>query len=171
MSTPASISTVSEEDASAVRRLHAAWIWGWDKDRDQGPWQFREIQGRFYDWDFDGGRYYDDMDPEHRVFRNVRDYAQAWEPAFEGMLEAMHRIQEGPEVFGAANLVSSRLVFIARLVMADGSVVDIRTHNSLVWHRFSDGWKIVGDHTSSQPVPSAEVDRLLDELPGATTFH
>jgi hypothetical protein len=47
-------------------------------------------------------------------------------------------------------------VFIARLVVADGSIVDIRTHNTLIWQQRRDDWKIVGDHTSSQRIPADE---------------
>jgi ketosteroid isomerase-like protein len=169
--TPSSISTVSPEDAATIRDLHAGFIWGWDREPGQGHWDFYEIQGRYYDRDFDGGRFYDDMDPEHRVARNVEEYRAIWEPTFNELRAATHRIEEGPEIFGTPELVSSRLVFLARLVTADGSVVDIRTHNSLTWYRFPDGWKIVGDHTSSQVLEPGEADRLLETLPGAASWR
>lgn len=171
MSTPESISTLTEDDRATIRGRHAAWLWGWDKAPDHGRWDFREVQGDFYEWDFDGGRFYDDMDPEHRVARNVAQYQRIWEPTFNEVREATHRMEEGPEVLGTPELASSRLVFVARLVTADGSAVDIRTQNSLTWYRFPDGWKIVGDHTSSQPLETEETDRLLAALPGAETFR
>ena len=164
-------STATAEDLATVRHLHASWVWGFDKEPDAGPWDFRAVQGRFYDWGLDDARYYDDMDPEHRVLTSAAAYQRVWEPVFDGLREATHRIEEGPVLLGTAELVSSRLVFVARLVQADGTVVDIRTHNSLLWRRTTDGWKIVGDHTSSQPVVDPAVaSRLLDELPGADGF-
>jgi hypothetical protein len=171
MVSPSSISTVSPDDVATIRQLHAGFIWGWDKDPDEGRWNFREVQGSYYNWDFDGGRFYDDMDPEHRVPRNVNEYQAIWEPTFNDLREATHRIEVGPEIFGTPELVSSRLVFIARLVTADGSVVDIRTHNSLTWYKFAEDWKIVGDHTSSQFIDSEEADRLLASLPDAKAFR
>jgi hypothetical protein len=159
--------SVRADDVATVRALHLRWLWGWDKEPGAGHWDFREIQGSYYDWNLETLRLYDDMDPEHRVARSVRDYQAIWEPTFNTLRSAVHRLEDGPEIVRSGDLAISRLVFIARLVAADGSIVDIRTHNTLVWRQLGGTWKIVGDHTSSQRIAADEADRLLAALPGA----
>jgi ketosteroid isomerase-like protein len=153
--------------ADDVRALHLGWLWGWDKEPGAGHWDFQEIQGSYYNWDLDTLRLYDDMDPEHRVVRTAREYQAIWEPTFNSLRSAVHRLEDGPEITRSGDLAVSRLVFIARLVVADGSIVDIRTHNTLIWRHLGGSWKIVGDHTSSQRIAADEADRLLASLPGA----
>jgi ketosteroid isomerase-like protein len=155
------------DDVADVRALHLRWLWGWDKEPGGGHWNFREIQGAHYDWDLDTLRLYDDMDPEHRIVRSAGEYQAIWEPTFNSLRSAVHRLEDGPEIVRSGELAVSRLVFIARLVVADGTVVDIRTHNTLVWQWLGDDWKIVGDHTSSQRIAADEADLLLTALPGA----
>jgi ketosteroid isomerase-like protein len=148
---------VSDLAVATVRALHLRWLRGWDKEPGAAHWDFREIQGSHYDWELDTLRLYDDMDPEHRVVRSVREYQEIWEPMFNGLRSAVHRLEDGPEIMVSGELAVSRLVFIARLVLANSSIVDIRTHNTLIWQQRGDDWKIVGDHTSSQRIPADEV--------------
>jgi hypothetical protein len=162
--------TTAQEDAERIRDLHIQWIWGWDK-APGASWDFRQVQGRFYDWTFDGCRLYDDMDPELRIVRSAEEYRSIWEPVFQAVREAKHGIEDGPEVLVSGDLASSWLVFIARIIAADGSTTVIRTHNSLVWRRsVPDGWSIVGDHTTSRAIGGEEADQLLAALPNATTW-
>ena len=160
-------SVPAADDVAAVRARHLRWLWGWDKEPDAGHWDFRAIQGSHYDWDLGTLRLYDDMDPEHRIVRSARAYQEIWEPTFNSLRSAVHRLEDGPEIVRSGDLAVSRLVFIARLTVADGSVVDIRTHNTLIWQRLGDDWRIVGDHTSSRRIPADEADLLLTTLPGA----
>jgi ketosteroid isomerase-like protein len=156
-------------DVETIRRQHAEWIFGFDREYGAGHWDLKAELGRFYDWDAET-RFYDDMDPEHRTARSAEEYRAIWEPIFNTVQFAEHRIAEGPDVRVSGDLANSWIVFIALLVTADGTRVRLRSTNLLVWERFADGWKIVRDHTSSQHISEEEVTRLLAELPARAEY-
>jgi ketosteroid isomerase-like protein len=156
-------------DVETIRRQHIEWIFHFDREHGAGHWDLEAELGRFYDWETET-RLYDDMDPEHRTARSAQEYRSIWEPTFNTLQFAEHRIAEGPDVRVSVDMATSWLVFIAALVTADGARVRLRSNNFLEWQRFADGWKIVRDHTSSQHISEEEITPLLAELPARADF-
>jgi ketosteroid isomerase-like protein len=66
-----------------------------------------------------------------------------------------------PEAIAGEDLATSTLEFGARLEMADGSIVGIRTRSTLVWRCADDGWRIVREHNSSRRITAEETQRLF----------
>ena len=139
-------------------------IRSFDREHGAGYWDLEEELGRFYDWN-GPTRLYDDMDPQHRLARTPAEYRGIWEPTFNSLQFAEHRVEDGPDVIVSGDLASSWLVFIALLITEDGTRVRLRSTNTLVWQRRAGGWTIVRDHTSSQHIGEDELQRLLTDLP------
>ncbi|MGA6161105.1 YybH family protein [Amycolatopsis magusensis] len=137
------------DDFETVATAHAHWLRGWDREPGDPPFDFREVQGEFYDWSAQDLLLYDDADPAHRVARSAEEYRSWWEPVFSGLAAAYHELADGPHVLVSGDLATSRLIFIARLVAADGTETVLRATSSLVWRRRPGGWRIAWDHTSS----------------------
>ncbi|MEU7141474.1 nuclear transport factor 2 family protein [Nocardia sp. NPDC046473] len=150
-----------------VAAAHVRWLWGWDRQQGDPPFDLRAVQGEFYDWDAEDVLLYDDADPEHRVARSAEEYRSLWEPVFERLVAADHRLADGPHVLVSGDLAASRLVFLARLVSADGTETGLRATSSLTWRRAAAGWRIVWDHTSSVAVDGKTLAALMDSLPGS----
>lgn len=143
---------------ATVADLHRNWVFGWERNVGDAPFHFRETFDRFYDWTFDNVILYDDFDPQHRVAWNAVEYGDIWEPNFELLRSAHHRIEDGPHVIQGESLAASTLVFVARIEKIDGTVTGIRTTTSLVWRRIDDGWRIVREHNSTEVIPTDQVD-------------
>jgi ketosteroid isomerase-like protein len=156
-----SSTTSNATDVDAVVRLQTRWIHGWDKVEDQPLPDFREVFADFYDFDADV-IFFDDADPQRRVFRTVEDYAQAFWPMFSELRSAAHAVPEAPEVIVDADLAVGRMVFIAALTSTDGTTTNLRAYNSLVWRRTeARDWHIVRDQTTVEPVPADEAGRAF----------
>lgn len=153
------------DDADTIARLAVDWVYEWDRARDSGHWDLERALHRYYDWMVET-RHYDDVDPEHRVATSAREYRDIWEPIFNRLASADHRIESEPLVEVDVDLATSWLVFLAHLELADGTTIYNRCTNFLAWRRFPDGWKIVRDHTSSVEVTAAEGAHLFATLPG-----
>ncbi|WP_338763377.1 nuclear transport factor 2 family protein [Nocardia vulneris] len=151
---------------AAVAATHLRWLWGWDRKPGDPPFDFRAVQGEFYDWAAEDVLLYDDADPEHRVARSAEEYRSRWEPVFDQLVAADHRLADGPHVLMSGDLAASRLVFIARLVSADGTETGLRATSSLTWRRGVAGWRIVWDHTSSVILDGKTLAVLMNSLPG-----
>jgi ketosteroid isomerase-like protein len=154
------------DHTTAVAAAHLRWLWGWDRAQDDPPFDFRAIQGEFYDWTVADALLYDDADPEHRVARSAEKYRAIWEPVFNRLTIAEHRLADGPHVLASGDLATSRLVFVARLVSADGTETGLRATNSLVWRHSAGKWRIMWDHTSSTTLDPATLTDLMATLPG-----
>lgn len=140
-------------DEEMVASAHERWLAGWDRESGAAPFDFRAVQGEFYDWQADDLLLYDSADPAHRVARSADEYRSWWEPVFTGLAAAEHELADGPHVLVSGDLAASRLIFLARLVAADGTETRLRATSSLVWRRTSAGWRIAWDHTSSVSEP------------------
>ncbi|MFB8282305.1 YybH family protein [Nocardia colli] len=149
-----------------VAAEHVRWLWGWDRKQGDPPFDLRAIQGEFYDWEAEDLLLYDDADPEHRVARSAEEYRSLWEPVFDQLVAADHRLADGPHVLVSGDLAVSRLVFIARLISADGTETGLRATSSLTWRCDANGWRIVWDHTTSVPMDGKSLAALMDSLPG-----
>src|SRR5690606_17691746 len=123
---------------------------------------------RYYDWTTET-RQYDDVDPEHRVATSAPEYRDIWEPIFNRLAFADHRIESEPLVDVDVDLATSWLVFLAHLELADGSTIYNRCRSFLAWRRFPVGWEIVRNHTSSLQLSEEEGVRLFRVLPGRQT--
>ncbi|GGP76248.1 YybH family protein [Saccharothrix coeruleofusca] len=152
-------------DVEVVGALHRDWVFGWERNPGDAPFDFRDVQGARYDWDFDGVVLYDDFDPAHRVARGAGEYAEIWEPAFRDLRLAHHRVAAGPDVVVSGDLAASWLVFVARLEDLSGTVTGIRTTTSLVWRRTGEHWKIVREHNSSVVLEADELDAAMADVP------
>jgi ketosteroid isomerase-like protein len=149
--------------ASGVSRLHRDWIMSWDKQPGDPPFDFRAKFARYYDWAGTDVHLYDDFDPQRRVARSPAEYGSFWAAPFTALRSARHGVIDGPDVAsGTGDLAASTLEFVARLEAGDGKIVGIRTRSSLVWRCRPDGWVIVREHNSSQPISPAETDALLN---------
>lgn len=153
------------DDADTIARLAVDWVFEWDRPRDAGHWDLERALHRYYDWTVET-RQYDDVDPEHRVATSAREYRDIWEPIFNRLAFADHRIESEPLVDVDVDLATSWQVFLAHLELADGTTIYNRCTNFLAWRRFPDGWKIVRDHTSSVRMAETEAARPFAELPG-----
>jgi ketosteroid isomerase-like protein len=148
-------------DAS-VAALHRHWILvGWERGPNDGLFDFREKLGRYYDWSGADVILYDDFDPRRRVVRSPAAYGAVWEPGFNAMRSARHRVLDGPHVLQSDGLAASTLVFGARLETNDGKVTFIRTFTSLVWRCTAEGWRIVREHNSSTVLPTVQGTALM----------
>ncbi len=148
-------------DAS-VTALHREWILvGWERAPSDGRFRFREKLGRYYDWSGADVILYDDFDPRRRVVRSPAAYGAVWEPGFNAMRSARHRVLDGPHVLQSDGLAASTLVFGARLETNDGKVTFIRTFTSLVWRCTAEGWRIVREHNSSTVLPTVQGTALM----------
>lgn len=149
------------DDEQEIAALQRDWILGWDKAEGETLRPFREVMDRYYDFDAPV-ILFDDYDPRRRVFRTVQDYADAFWPTFSQMRSAAHAIEIAPEVIVDGDLATARMVFIAILTQADGSVVATRATNSQVWRRTDSlGWRIVRDHTGVESMPIDEARRAF----------
>lgn len=154
--------TCATSGDASVAALHRDWILvGWEKKAGDGPLNFREKLGKYYDWSSDDVMLYDDFDPEHRVTRSPAAYGAIWEPSFSSLRTAHHRLSIRPSVVASDGLAASTLQFVARLEAGDGAVTGIRTLSTLVWRCTGEGWKIVREHNSSVVLPPAQVDAAL----------
>lgn len=156
----ATTSAVTTRNAT-VADLHRDWVFGWDRNDGDGVFSFRETFGSYYDGSSDETFLYDDFDPEHRVARSPVDYGAIWEPPFNSLRSARHYIADGPHVVQEGALAASRLVFLARLETLGGTVTNIRTTTSLVWHLTDEGWRIVREHNSTVILSSEAFDEAV----------
>ncbi|GAB3604244.1 hypothetical protein GCM10027586_07460 [Kineococcus gypseus] len=144
-----------------VARSQRDWILRWDKRPDQQLGAFEDVFAEHYDFDAPV-ILFDDFDPQRRVFRTVRDYAEAFWPGFQRMRSAEHGIEVEPEVLVSGDLAATRMVFTAVLELADGTVVANRCTNSQVWRRTGGlGWRIARDYTSVAAVEIEAARRLV----------
>ncbi|MQY46199.1 hypothetical protein GAO09_09065 [Rhizobiales bacterium RZME27] len=148
--------------AASPGELHREWIMvGWEKHRGDPPFDFRDRLGRFYHWDSDDIRLYDNFDPQHRVARSASEWSEIWTGPFAALVEARHSVVDAPAVIDGGNLSATTLEFAARLETADGEIVGNRARTSLVWQCTTDGWKIIREHTSVRLVSREEIDALV----------
>lgn len=136
-------------DTETITDLHHRWVFGWEREEGDPPFDFPRTFAGFYDSDGTDVRLYDDFDPQHRVATTAAEYGQNFTPAFSAMRYARHEVEDGPHVIVGGDLSASTLVFLARIATAE-AVTDIRTTSSLVWHRTANGWRIVREHNSTQ---------------------
>ncbi|MEU9608480.1 hypothetical protein [Streptomyces sp. NPDC048057] len=154
--------TKRQADVREVAALQRDWIFEWDKKEGSAPREFRTVFDRFYDFDADVVLF-DEADPQRRTFRSVDAYGQAFWPTFMTMRSAAHAIPEGPDVLVSGDLAAGRMVFLAILTAADGTVTCLKCRNSLVWRRTTDrDWHIVRDQTVVEPLPREEALRHFD---------
>ncbi|MGA5550337.1 hypothetical protein [Streptomyces pseudogriseolus] len=67
-------------DEQLIADLHGRWVFGWERDEGDPPFDFRRVFGDFYDFDSPDVRLYDDFDPEQRVAATAAEYGSIWEP-------------------------------------------------------------------------------------------
>ncbi|MGV9559616.1 nuclear transport factor 2 family protein [Streptomyces sp. NPDC003522] len=147
-------------DERVIADLHVRWVFGWERDEGDEPFDFRRTFGEFYDFTSSDVRLYDDFDPAQRTATTASGYGSIWEPAFDRMLSAHHGIDDGPHVVVDRDLAASTLTFVARITTPD-ALTDVRTTTSLVWRRTPDGWRIVREHNSTKVLPAGELDGAL----------
>jgi ketosteroid isomerase-like protein len=149
-------------DTATVAALHREWILvGWEKKPGDGPLNFREKLGKYYNWSAPDVILYDDFEPKRRVAHSAAEYGSFWEPPFTALRSARHRVVDGPHVLVSGNLAASTLQFAARLEGGDGKVTGIRTFTSLAWRKGGDGWKIIREHNSSTVLSPAQLEELM----------
>lgn len=142
-----------------IADLHGRWVFGWERDEGDAPFDFRRTFGEFYDLGSPDARLYDDFDPEQRVATGAAGYGSIWEPGFRGMVSAHHAVDDGPHVIAGHDLAASTLTFAARITMPDGAT-DIRTTTSLVWRSTPDGKRIVREHNSTKVLVTGSLDGM-----------
>jgi len=147
-------------DERLIADLHVRWVFGWERNEGDAPFDFRCTFGELYDFDSPDLRLYDNFDPEQRVATTATGYGSIWEPQFDRMVSAHHAVDDGPHVLVSHDLAASTLAFVARITTPDG-VTDIRTTTSLVWRRTPDGWRIVREHNSTRVLPAGDLDGRL----------
>lgn len=147
-------------DERLIADLHGRWVFGWERNEGDAPFDFQRIFGEFYDFDSADLSLYDDFDPEQRVAATATGYGSIWEPHFDRMVSAHHAVDDGPHVIVSHDLAASTLAFVARITTPDGAT-DIRTTTSLVWRRTPDGWRIVREHNSTRVLPAGDLDGRL----------
>ncbi len=146
----------------SVSALSREWILvGWERKAGDGPLNFREKLGRFYDWSASDVVLYDDFDPQHRVVRSPAEYGAIWEPGFSALKTAHHRLLSGPFVLASGNLAVATFQWAARLEGRDGKVTGLRSFSTLTWRCTGDDWKIVREHNSSVVLPADQVDATM----------
>jgi ketosteroid isomerase-like protein len=159
--TDAQTSPCGVRDSAAVADRHRQWILNWDRKTPGEHWDFDEKFGRFYDYEAKDMVLYDDFDPQLRVARSPDEYSEIWSPPFKALRTAYHVVIAEPEAIVGGALATSTLEFGARLEVADGSIVGIRTRSTLVWRCTHDGWRIVREHNSSRRITAEETQRLF----------
>ena len=137
--------------------LHTRWLFGWERNEGDAPFNFRQVFGDLYDFDADDVRLYDDFDSEKRVATTPAAYGAIWEPNFHRMRYAYHAVDDRPHVIAVVDLAASNLTFPARTATPD-AITHIRTVTSLVWHRTPAGWRIVREHKSTTVLPTGHLD-------------
>jgi ketosteroid isomerase-like protein len=147
-------------DERIISDLHTRWLFGWERNEGDTPFDFRRVFGELYDDASDDVRLYDDFDPGKRVATTPAQYGAIWEPNFHRMRYAHHAVDDGPHVIAGRDLSASNLTFVARIATAD-AVTDIRTVTSLVWRRTPDGWRIVREHNTTTVLPPGHLDGAL----------
>ncbi|MFJ9585608.1 YybH family protein [Streptomyces acidicola] len=147
-------------DEQLITDLHSRWVFGWERNEGDAPFDFRRTFDGFYDFSSPDVRLYDDFDPEQRAATTAAGYGSIWEPSFHRMVSAHHAVQDGPHVIAGHDLAASTLTFVARITMPDATT-DIRTTTSLVWRRTPDGWRIVREHNSTKVLPAGDLDGML----------
>lgn len=149
------------QQARVVDALHRSWVFGWNRKEGSGTFSFKRTFEKYYDWTSDDVRLYDDFDPQHRVAHSAAEYGTFWEPGFNALKSAEHRIYEEPSAIVSGRLAASRLVFLARLVTADNTVIGTRTTSSLVFRRSNGDWRIVREHNSSVMLTAEQIDAAM----------
>ncbi len=147
-------------DEQLIADLHGRWVFGWERDEGDPPFDFRRVFGDFYDFDSPDVRLYDDFDPEQRVATTAAEYGSIWEPVFRKTASVHHAVDDGPHVVAGQDVAASTLTFVARITLPD-AITDIRTTTSLVRRRTRDGWRIVREHNSSRVLPQGDLDSRL----------
>jgi len=148
-------------DASVAALSRDGLLVGWERRAGDGPLDFREKLGKYYDWSASDVIIYDDFDPEHRIVRSPAVYGAIWEPSFSALRTAHHRFALAPSILLSSDLAVATLQFIVRLEGKDGKVTGIRVFTSLAWRCTGDGWKIVREHNSSVVLPADQVDAVM----------
>ena len=159
---PSTMPACASTGDAAVATLSRNWLLvGWERKAGDGPLNFREKLGRFYDWSSPDVVLYDDFDPQHRVVRSPADYGAIWEPGFSALNTAHHRLLSDPFVIASSDLAVATFGWAARLEGGDGKVTGIRSFSTLAWRCTGDGWKIVREHNSSVVLPTGQVDAVM----------
>ncbi|KQN77213.1 hypothetical protein ASE94_17045 [Devosia sp. Leaf64] len=160
-----------------VAQLQRRWILeGWEKAPGE-PFVFEKKAGLFYDWESADTALYDSFDPQLRLARSPREWAEAFETSFNRMHSAVHAVIAEPDVLVSGDVAASTFEFCARLEQADGTASGVICRTSHVFRRSGGTWKIVREHTSGRGVPVEEVENLLKrfepakrvDLPGGQT--
>ncbi|MFC3996101.1 hypothetical protein ACFOVU_09265 [Nocardiopsis sediminis] len=142
--------TTERDDVEAVAAQHREWIFLWDRDENDGDFDFDTRFADQYDFAGDDVILFDNADPERRVLRDAREFGRVFGPAFTALRRAEHVIEEQPEVIVSGGLAATRMVFLAWLTAADGVMTEVRAVNSQVRRRDARGrWLIVRDQTDA----------------------
>ncbi|GAB6903059.1 hypothetical protein [Kineosporia succinea] len=144
-------------DADEIAELHTRWVFGWERNPGDDPFDFPGTFGDLYDFAGQNVRLYDDFDPRRRVATTAAEYGANFTPAFDAMTSAHHLVESGPDVLTGTGLAASTLVFLARITTPQ-AVTDIRTTSSLVWRRTEVGWRIVREHNSTDVLEAGTLD-------------
>ena len=107
---------------------------------------------------------YDSFDPDLRLARSPREWAEAFEASFDRMHSALHAVIAEPQVLVSGALAASTFEFCARIQRADGTANGVICRTSHVFGLRDGGWQIVREHTSGRTVPVEEVERLLEQF-------
>lgn len=144
-----------------VAQLQRRWILeGWEKAPGE-TFVFDHKAGIFYDWKSTDMALYDSFDPQLRLAKSPREWAEAFEASFNRMHSAIHAVIAEPQVLVSGDLAASTFEFCARLERADGTASGVICRTSHVFARRNGTWKIVREHTSGRTVPVAEVEDLI----------
>lgn len=148
---------------TSVEQLAENWILiGWEKKLGDGPLEFRQKLGGYYEWSDSTDRiYYDDFDPKRRVVRDPASYGAIWEPAFSSLRTAKHALSLAATAIYSDKLAISTLEFVARLEDNSGKITAIRTLSTLTWRCTDEGWRIAREHNSSAIVPESSIAPLF----------
>ncbi|WP_449397227.1 nuclear transport factor 2 family protein [Devosia riboflavina] len=148
----------------AVADLQRQWILeGWEKQPGE-HWTFDGKVGHFYDWDNSATSLHDTFDPQLRVARSPKEWADAFEPSFAGMNSALHAVTDEPDVLVSGDIASATFEFCVRLEAGDSKVTGAICRTSHVWGFKNGKWTIIREHTSCRVASVQEVQALLGKF-------
>ena len=164
MPLPALAASCAQDGPEAPLALHKAWIMtGWERREGDGPYDFAEKLGKFYDLKDTAGVFWDNFAPgETKLFDDAARYGANWKSLQDAARTVSHGIRDG-DALVSDTVASTTLGFVGRLEQLTGDVVAFDARSQIGWTCVEGAWKIHHELNYAWVVDPDTIEPLLGQ--------